>query len=303
SYELEAPWTATVFRDNAFLPASVAAIMDANNMTSFQMNKVGSFWGEPEVGANERDHNVLTTQSWSVGFNTELGSNWDLSGNYQSGESERRSQVYEKIRVDRMLLGMDAVRHPTTGAIMCNVTRVNPTPAQLAASPALANRFTSRSDTLNAIDPSSPKVPLYSPIGLDNTIRDCQPYNVMGNGNISPEAVDYTGTDKFGIGTIEQDFAELLLRGEVYEGWGYGPVSFAGGVNWREQTFQDGAYPAAVDDLGPPLNDPALGIRGIPGGFTGGSANLHMFSTVPLIYGDLDVWEWFSEVQVPIWES
>src|SRR5690606_14829196 len=35
----------------------------------------------------------------------------------------------------------------------------------------------------------------------------------------------------------------------------------------------------------------------------GGSANLHMFSTVPLIYGEMDVWEWFGELQAPIWES
>jgi outer membrane receptor protein involved in Fe transport len=303
SYELELPWQATIFRDNAFLPDSVAAVMDAEGRTSIRVDKNGSFYGVPEIGYDNRDHNVLTTQSWSVGFNAELPNGWDLSGNWQSGESAKRSQVYDKTRVDRMLLAMDAVRDPATGAIVCNVTLRNPSPAELAASPSVQGRFTSRSDTLNAIDPSVPREPLYSPIGLDNTVRDCVPYNVMGNGNISEAALDYVGTDKFGLGTIDQDFAELLLQGEAYEGWGYGPVSFATGFTWREQSFQDGAHPADVDDLGPPLNDPNLGIRGFPGGYAGGSANLHMFSTVPLIHGDLDVWEWFGELQAPIWES
>ncbi|MEY4641911.1 MAG: hypothetical protein RLZZ227_1905, partial [Pseudomonadota bacterium] len=106
TYELEAPWTATVFRNNAFLPASVAAIMDANKMTSFQLNKIGVFYNQPEIGFDERDHNVFTTNSWSVGFNQLLPGGWDLTGNWQSGESAKRSQVYNKVRVDRMLLGM-----------------------------------------------------------------------------------------------------------------------------------------------------------------------------------------------------
>ncbi len=307
TYELEAPWTATVYRNNAFLPASVAAIMDAQTppMTSFQMDKIGVFYNQPEIGFDERDHNVFRTDSWSVGFSAVLPNGWDLTGSWQTGESEKRSQVYNKVRVDRMLLAMDAVRHPTTGAIMCNVTLVNPTPAQLAASPSLNGKYTDVSDWEIAAGLRAPtdRVKLYSPIGLDNTVRDCVPYNVMGNGNISKEAIGYIGTDKFGLGEIEQDFAELLLRGEIYQGWGYGPVSFAGGINYREQSFTDHATPRSVDELGPPLNDPALGIRGIPAGYTGGSANLHMFSTVPLLAGEYDVTELFGELQAPIWES
>ncbi len=293
-YEMEAPWTVTVFRDNPYLPANVAQIMDANGFSALQVNKNGSFVNVPEIGFGQRDHNVFGTESWSVGFNAALTDNWDLSGNYQSGKSSRRSQVYDKIRADRMFLAADAVRDPRTGAIVCNVTLRNPTPAELAASPSLKGLVTDR----------QPVVPLYSPIGLDNTVRDCVPFNVMGNGNISPAAVEYVGTDKFGIGEVQQDFAELLLQGEVFEGWGYGPVSFAGGVNWRDQEFFDGATPADVDDLGPPRNDPALGIRGFPAGIAlNGSPNLHQFSTVPFIEGQYDVREWFGELQAPIWEA
>ncbi|MES2604199.1 MAG: TonB-dependent receptor plug domain-containing protein [Pseudomonadota bacterium] len=293
-YEMEAPWTVTVWRDNPYLPANVGAIMDANNFTALQVNKNGSFVGQPEVGFGQKDRNVFGTQSWSVGFDADLNGNWALRGTYQDGTSTRRSQVYDKIRADRMYLASDAVRDPRTGAIVCRVTLRNPTPAELAASPSIRGLKT---------DEIVPR-PLPSPIGLDNTVSDCVPYNVMGNGNVSAAAVEYTGTDKFGIGEVDQKFAEALLTGELFEGWGYGPVSLAGGLTWRDQSFFENAYPADVDALGPPRNDPALGIRGIPAGIAlNGSPNLHQFSTVPNVSGEYDVWEYFGELQAPIWAS
>jgi len=77
----------------------------------------------------------------------------------------------------------------------------------------------------------------------------------------------------------------------------------AAGLTWRESSFSDEALPADVDALGPPQNAPDLGIRGIARGYTGGSPNLHKFSTVPKISGKYDVWEWFTEINAPIWES
>ena len=300
-YSMQDLWYATVYRDNAYLPDSVAAIMDAEGITQFQVHKLGSFLGTPEIGATQRDHNVLTNYSYQVGFDAVLPNGWDLRASWQSGESAKLSQVYNKIRVDRMFLGADAVRDPDTGAIVCRVQLFDPTPAELAATPAIDGFVNSRSSP-EAIAGGTGE-PLASPIGLDNTVRDCVPYNVMGNGNASPEAIAYAGSLKKGVGSIDQDFAEVLLQGEIYEGWGYGPVSFAAGLTYRDQEMTDNAQPESVDALGPPLNAPELGIQGIPPGYTGGSANLHQFSTVPNIAGQYDVWEWFGELQAPLWES
>ena len=60
----------------------------------------------------------------------------------------------------------------------------------------------------------------------------------MGHGQISPAAADYITTPKWGIGIVEQDFAELLVRGELADGWGAGPLSLATGLTYREQSFQ-----------------------------------------------------------------
>ena len=51
------------------------------------------------------------------------------------------------------------------------------------------------------------------------------------------------------------------------------------------------------------LNAPTLGIRGIPTGFaSAGNRSLHPFSAIGAGNGERSVWEWFSELNMPIWE-
>ena len=299
-YSLQDGWFATIYRENAFLPANVAQAMDDAGITSFQLHKLGSYIDVPEPGIGSDNRGVFGTYSWSVGFDAVLPNGWDLKGSWQSGESHKRTGIYDEIRVDRMFLSMDAVRDPATGAIVCNVQLFNPTQAQLQA--AIPGRIESPGGAPGGTTPPLSTSPLLSPIGLDNSIRDCVPWNVMGNGNISQAALDYVMTPKIGDSYVNQDFAEILVTGDLIEGWS-GPINFAAGLTWREQDFTDNALPREIDVLGPPLNAPALGIRGIPAGFTGGSANLHQFSTVPDVEGAYDVWEYFGEVNVPIWEA
>jgi outer membrane receptor protein involved in Fe transport len=289
-----------VYRTNPYLPASLAAAMDAAGITEFRLAKAGNYLGEYAVGALEYTHTTFTTQSWQLGFDYELPNGWDLRASWQSGETGKRADEFPSARIDREALARDAVRHPTTGAIMCNVQLTNPTPAQLAAAPQIQGLLGDDGQQLA------------SPIGLDNTVRDCVPYNVMAaRGGMSEAAWNYIHTHKAAETTVEQDFAEALVTGELYEGWGYGPVSFATGLTYREQSFVDGAPQKDVNDLGPPVNVPALNIRGIPSAFSpiglaalrGVAPNLHQFSTVEAISGKYDVWEVFGELQVPIWES
>jgi len=292
TFAMSPPWSETIYRENPYIPASVAAIMDAEGLSSFSLNKVGSYLGQLAPGAGEFDRSVFTTESYTAGFNATLANGWDLTGSYQTGESRKKGGQFYSLRVDREALSRDAVIDPATGAIVCNVQLVNPSEADLAASPSVQGLVSSRTGE-----------PLASPIGLDNTIRDCVPYNAMGTEGMSQAAWDYMHTPKTNDSWVEQDFAELLLQGEAYEGWGYGPVAFAAGLTWREQSFHDEAAQADVDTLGPPINDPALGIRGIASAYGGGTPNLHHFSTIPFLSGEYDVWEWFGELNVPIWES
>jgi iron complex outermembrane recepter protein len=299
-YSLQDGWYATIYRENAFLPANVGAAMDSAGINSFQLHKLGSYFDNLDPGVGSDNRGVFGTYSWSVGFDAVLPNGWDLRASWQKGQSHKRTGIYDEIRVDRLFLAMDAVRHPQTGAIVCNVQLFNPTAAQLAAS--VPGRLASPGGSPGGTGSARTTDPLLSPIGLDNSVRDCVPFNVMGAGNINQAALDYVMTPKVGNSYVDQDFAEILLTGELFEGW-QGPISFAAGFTYRDQSFTDQALPTMIDVLGPPLNAPSLGIRGVPPGFTGGSANLHQFSTVPNVSGGYDVWEWFGEVNVPVWES
>jgi iron complex outermembrane recepter protein len=292
-------WAPLIAVDNAYLPDYVRDTLQAAGRREFALSREGAFKGVPEIGIDSVDRNTFTTQTYTLGFSYDLPGTWNLTGNFSSGQTERLTHTYNMNRIDRIALAMDAVRHPETGNIVCrvNLPQYSPTEEQLRASMIGTTLTNSRT----ASDPVPQ--PLEAPIGLDDTVSGCVPFNIMGYGNISQDAIDYVGTMKKSVGVVEQDFAEILATGDIYEGWGYGPISMAAGFTWRNSSFIDEAYPEGVDALGPPLNVPALGIRGIARGYTGGSPNLHKFSTVPRIGGSFNVWEYFAEVQVPVWES
>lgn len=281
---------ATVFRDNAYLPPEIGAAMDEAGIDHFQLSKLGSVLGTTDIGKGSDNRAVFTTYNWSVGFDAVLPNDWDLRASWQSGETNKRTGIYDEVRIDRVFLAMDAVRDPATGAIVCNVQLYNPTEAQLEASIA----HLGLQSTLGG--------PLKSPIGLDNSIRDCIPFNVMGVGNMSQEAADYMTTPIIGESIVDQDFAEMLLTGDAFEGWA-GTVSFAAGLTYRNQGFSDRALPVEIDALGPPQNAPEIGIRGISNRYYAGLNTLHKFSSVPTASGEYDVWEWFGELNAPLWEA
>ena len=300
-------WAPSIAVDNAYLPESVRSVMTQRNLAAIALHKNGSFEGLNDYGYNRENSKVLTTASFAGGFEWDVGfRDWHLRGIYQQGTSDRLNTFGQLWRVDRAFLSMDAVRHPTTGAIVCrvNLPQFNPTPAQLAASPSVRGLITPRS-AIGTTKPSDPgAIQSLSPVGLDNTISGCVPHNVLGAGNISKEALDYiNGEAKTGFGEVEQDFAELLLNGELYEGWGAGAIGFAAGLTFRDQSFWDDTGPYDITTfVSGPRNDPALGIRGIPSGYTS-ATNMHYISTLPIISGDASVWESFAELDVPLWEG
>lgn len=300
---LNSGWTPIIFSDNAYLPESVRQTMIENNLESFQLRKQGSLSPWHDIASNERSRDVFTTWNWKLGVDYTIpGLEWDLQASYQKGESKRNSQMDNMLRLDRLFLAIDAVRDPVTGSIICNVQRYNPTPEQLQAAVAGIESARPLNPYIPAGTPGNTQ-PIRSPVGLDNTIRDCVPINIFGSGNMSKEALDYIGTWKASRGYVDQDFAEALVSGELHEGWGAGPINFALGVTWRDQQFIEGPEPADLDIEGPPKNVPQFGIRSFPPSVNNGSASLHAQSHIPYVGGQTDVWEWFGELSVPVFES
>ena len=279
-------WFATIYSGNPYLPAPLQQAMTQQGVVAFKMLKLGQLDGVQNWADDQTDHNVHTMFTWSLGGEMDLWSDWQLRANWQTGRSHKFTQVQGDLRVDRMFLALDAVPGPN-GTPICRVQTVNPTPAQLAQ--AVAGRTNKFGE------------PLLSPVGLDNTISGCVPLDPFGQGNVSQAARDYLISNKWGTSDVHQRFGEVLMTGKLFNGWA-GPIGSAFGLTYRKEALVQEPFPHDIEALGPPLNAPSLGIRGIPGGFTGGSPNLIQFSTVPPIQGEYNVKEAFAEVQVPIFD-
>ena len=81
---------------------------------------------------------------------------------------------------------------------------------------------------------------------------------------MSQAAHDYVQSQKEDVGTVTQEFAEILFTGDIWKGYGPGAFSMAGGLTYREQSFWQLGLPREIEYYGPPLNAPQLGIRGFP---------------------------------------
>ena len=110
---------ATIFRDNAFLPPSIGAAMDAAGIQSFTFHRMSSLadWTDVEDTQN-------TTRSFTAGFDAELG-RWELGGYIQYGRNKRELEGHQA-RLDRIYQALDAVVDPVTGRIVCTSTLVDP---------------------------------------------------------------------------------------------------------------------------------------------------------------------------------
>jgi outer membrane receptor protein involved in Fe transport len=302
-------WHATIFEDNAFLPEAVREAMAVEGVPSFRMDKNGAIEGRNNYADDYTDGTEIIQRIYSFGLDRQLANDWTLSAFLQYGKSDKENMLDNLLRVDREFLAMDAVEvygdrrdsdgdgiidevapgDRGTGDIICNVQRYNPTLEQLA-------------DSVKDVLVPSPTGPrtIASPVGLDNTIEGCVPLDIFGYGNVSPEAAAYVVSDKWAKSQISQKFAEVVLTGNVFEGWRSGGLSFSVGGNFRKEDMDQVGYPLEITSLGPPKNAENLGIRGIPGGFTGGSPNLHQFSVLSTFAGGFDVWEVFGETFIPL---
>jgi iron complex outermembrane receptor protein len=331
---LATPWTTQIFVDNPYLPADVRNAMIAQGVDSFVIEKQGQWlkdtlsnpstqfgpagnWGDHEERRNEYD-------SWTLqlGFDKDIGDNWQMEARVQRGATDRYTAVLNEIRVDREMLAIDAVEVYSdrrdvdadgttdlvaeadrgTGTIVCNVQRYNPTDAELQQSVAGVRVPAAQGAWWLGSGSPTELVPIPSPVGPD-AIPNCVPMNVFGQGNVSQAAADYVVSPKWGDSAVTQEFAEVLFSGDIWEGYGPGPFSMAVGATYREQWFWQRGEPQDLMAYGPPKQAPTLGIRGVQGGFSNGSPNLHEFSTVPAIQGGYDVWELFTEFNLPLWEQ
>ncbi len=105
-------------RDNAYLPANLAAIMDANGYTSIELGKLDGTWGQNEVT------NVTKTLNLTTGFQAKVGG-FTVDGYYEHGESRYELDVANQRNRANTLAAADAVVN-SAGQIVCRSSLTNP---------------------------------------------------------------------------------------------------------------------------------------------------------------------------------
>ena len=258
----------TIYQDNAFLPEGLRQTMIDNDVDSFGFNTIRS---KADLAQGRFKHESEMT-SYTVGFKSEITGGifegFSLDGYVQSGTTDVRIRMNDYPRVDRMFLALDAVS-AADGSIQCRAALFNPA-----------------------------------------EYGNCVPLNLMGAGRASAEAIDYVlgrddGTNqKVQAADLQQDVVDLAMSGEVFDGWGAGPISTAFGVAYREdsisQKIRDYTNPTNdPNNQAVPVNMPSQGIQGIPGTFAGHQSG-YQFSSAQSFDGKIIVKEAFNEWIVPL---
>ncbi len=292
------PTALTIFSGNAFLPSSIQAIMTANNIASFTLRRTG---GSADLGADYSLSDTSAMTSATGGFKWDVMSGgffngWTVDGYYQYGHNHRNGRQVA-LRVDRIFAAVDAVKDPATGNIVCRTSLFNNTFAGCQP----LNLFGAGNASAAAID---------YVIGNDPGVQVTTPLYFADSGYSTGQTLSYTSQEaKVNITTMTQHVAELEARGQLYQGWGAGPITLALGGNYRResirQVVQDTTNQASDFNTGHPVlcnGDAAAiaaGLRGVNPADCTNSVGFQ-YSKVSNLQGTIDVKELFAETLVPI---
>jgi iron complex outermembrane receptor protein len=272
-----AGWAGTIYSGNPFLPENIQQMMTDNGIESFLLER---YHTTADI-ARDRFVTENDTRSLTFGFDKEVDSGafegWSMSGYAQLGKNDNRITQIDFIRTDRLPEAMDAVRHPTTGEIVCRASLFDP---------------------VNYGD----CVPI-NLFGVGRASPEAIDYVLTG--------------DQYILAKTKQNVVEFSMEGELGDGWGAGPISLAFGAGWREESINQTLGPDdiiarslppadtapeclsnAVDLLNPPPG--CTGIRGVPPQFAATPEEIFIFTNVQPISGEYSVSEVFAETLLPL---
>lgn len=203
-------------RDNAYISPQLGALMDASALTVQDGQKILQV-SRFNVDAGRRGENVERQTARAVfGFEGYLGDwNYEASANYGQTTIDRLN-LNNRIN-ERWQAGIDAVRDPVSGNIVCRTT-LNP----------------------NAINPHTNAI--YSSFARTG----CVPFSTFGNGAVSPEAAAWFNTNSLNTSKLQQTVLEASIANSALFSLPAGDVGFAAGLEYREEKSQENTDPLAA---------------------------------------------------------
>jgi iron complex outermembrane receptor protein len=299
-------WAGRVYAENPFLQPSVANLIIANKPANAQYETFGFFAPNTpdsvigESRENTLNHMYSTTVGVKGDFDTSgFFKDWKYNAYYQYGANTQDFIETNGTRVDRLFLAMDAVTGPA-GTPICRVNL-----------PQFTGSIASG--------------------GNGGLFSDCVPINLFGGvQHVSKAAADYVmdRNSKDARQWTNQSVWEFVLNGDIYKGFGAGPVGSAFGASYRQERLDQrttnpadefpaqvngtllsdqGLMPAGIRGLLPQGSTAVAGYNGIaglryvPAGFTGDSnSSSVLFSSLRAISGSYNVKEAFGELNIPL---
>jgi outer membrane receptor protein involved in Fe transport len=231
--------------DNAFLTPAEAAAIGPN----------GAQFGRNMVNV-QTARNETRNSTWRVvgDLTGKFGGGWEWDAYYEHGQNKNNQHLYHNVVSTLLNYALDAVQTP--GGVVCGVT--------------IAGR----------INPNTGAPYTATDVAKAAAAGPCTPLNLFGIGNADPAAVDYAFRTLVEFSTYKQDVAAVNLRGDLFDGWGAGPIKLATGAEWRREH----------------------------GNVTHDLANQPWYTDYTLSYGldyagTIDVLEGYAELNVPVFQD
>jgi outer membrane receptor protein involved in Fe transport len=227
---------ATRIDDNAFLPAIVRAALQNNQVATYgaptatapggvTATATRNYARHAAFGIDRTQENERQLQRYvaalhgsydQVGFIKSM--DWDLSYTYGKMENYNQENGMDILRTS---LALDAVVD-TLGA-------VNGQSGQVVCR---AQLLAAQGRPVANYNPSDPRAAFAA---TDPEVADCAPLNVFGEGNQSPEAIDYISASIFLDEKNEQHNFVATTSGLLWDMLGAGPMGYAVGYEYRKE--------------------------------------------------------------------
>ncbi len=205
-----------ITRDNAYIDPTLAAVMDANKLSSIKVSRF-----DVDSGLRTEDTKRNTTRA-VIGANGVISGDWEYDTSLVYGVTdETRHNLNNRIK-DRFYASIDAVRD-TSGNIVCRST-MNP----------------------NAVNPNSHGV--LNPIALDG---GCVPTSIFGAGAINPLATQWFNTTT----TTTSRLTQFVGGGTVTNNnlfqmpFEAGAASLVAGLEYRRESSRQDTDPLDIAGL------------------------------------------------------
>jgi len=187
--------TILINRDNPYIPASLAAQMDAGSINQIRMNRLNDDFGSADP------HNENKFTEFAGGARGTVFGNWKWDASFVTGRSKFRYDIGGLAILPNYYAALYAVKD-TSGNIVCGPMATNPNRTQLNA------------------------------LQLAALQSGCVPFNPFGLKSMSVAAWKYTTPRMFQFTDYARDSASANIAGEPFS-TSAGPVSIAAGAEWR----------------------------------------------------------------------